>query len=127
MTGQNGLDSNKEQAISESGQERAISVQNLHGLDAKIITMMEKSQSQKKTSSGSQRAYSCKVCRKEDHGYNIKHHIEANHLEGNAFSCDMCRNTFRSRKTTEDAQVFFALFSLIKLPDQEWYCVHTLR
>ena len=58
------LISNIEQAISESGQERAISVQNLHELDAKTITMMKKSHN--KTSSGTQRSYSCNGCGEED-------------------------------------------------------------
>ena len=42
-------------------------------------------------------AYVCKVCGKEGLAYNIKDHIEANHLEGVVIPCNLCGKTVRSR------------------------------
>ena len=64
-------------------------------LDSKVKSMMEKSQNL--DSSGTKRAYICKVCGKEGAGINIRDHIEANHLEGVSLPCNVCGKVFRSR------------------------------
>ena len=64
-------------------------------LDSKVKSMMEKSQNL--DSSGTKRAYICKVCGKEGAGIAIRDHIEANHLEGVSLPCNVCGKVFRSR------------------------------
>ena len=64
-------------------------------LDSKVKSMMEKSQNL--DSSGTKKAYICKVCGKEGAGINIRDHIEANHLEGVSLPCNVCGKVFRSR------------------------------
>merc|ERR1719209_2799142 len=41
--------------------------------------------------------YKCTICGKEDKSYNLKDHIEKNHLEGVSIPCNLCGKTFRSR------------------------------
>ena len=68
---------------------------NLHELDERVKSMMEKSQN--RIEGGKRFADLCKVCGKEGFGGNIKEHIEANHLEGVVVPCRLCTKTFRSR------------------------------
>ena len=43
--------------------------------------------------------YKCTICGKEDKSYNLKNHIEKNHLEGVSIPCNLCEKTFRCTKT----------------------------
>ena len=43
--------------------------------------------------------YKCTVCGKEDRSYNLKNHIENNHLEGVSIPCNFCEKTFRCTKS----------------------------
>ena len=43
--------------------------------------------------------FKCTVCGKEDRGYNLKNHIENNHLEGVSIPCNFCKKTFRCTKS----------------------------
>ena len=67
----------------------------LEELEERVKSMMEKSQN--KLANGRGFADICKVCGKEGLGYNIKDHIEANHLEGIVIPCNSCAKTFRCR------------------------------
>ena len=69
-------------------------------LDAKMKSMMEKSEKFVKQGDGTPqnaRAYICKVCGKEGRLHHITNHIEANHLEGITIPCDFCQKTFTAR------------------------------
>ena len=70
----------------------------LEDLEERVVSMMEKSQHH----IGKQPAYICKVCGKEARCRDMKHHIEANHLEGVAIPCNLCDKTFRSRQTLNE-------------------------
>ena len=43
--------------------------------------------------------YKCTMCGKEDRSYNLKNHIENNHLEGVSIPCNFCEKTFRCTKS----------------------------
>ena len=73
---------------------------NFDELEERVRSMMEKSQN--KTAGGKHLAYNCTVCGKEGRGTYIKDHIETNHLEGVKIPCNLCGNTFRSRKRVLD-------------------------
>ena len=80
--------------------ERTIATENfisgdLQELDAKVKSMMEKSQNM--APNGKSVGHLCKVCGKEGAGIAIRDHIEANHLEGVSLPCNVCEKTFRSR------------------------------
>ena len=80
-------------------QERTISVQNfisedLQELDAKVKSLMDKSQN---ISSSGSRASTCKVCGKEGQMVAIRDHIEIKHLEGVSLPCDVCGKICTSR------------------------------
>ena len=66
-------------------------------LDAKVKSMMEKSQNLAPSGPCGSKAQICKVCGKEGAGISIRDHIEANHLEGVSLPCNICGNLFRSR------------------------------
>ena len=67
-------------------------------LDAKVKSMMEKSQNKISWGKGRMgKASVCKVCGKEGQIVAIRDHIEANHLEGIELPCNFCEKTFRSR------------------------------
>ena len=68
---------------------------NLKELDERVMSMMGKSANKLPTRKG--RADVCKVCGKEGERTQIKDHIEANHLEGIVFPCNLCDKSFRSR------------------------------
>ena len=68
----------------------------LHELDAKVKSMMTKSQS---TISNILRI--CTICGKEAASNVIKGHIEANHLEGISIPCDFCDKIFRTRHSVD--------------------------
>ena len=65
-------------------------------LDLKIKSMTKKSSNP--ISSGREKALICIVCGKEGVNKNIKDHIEANHIQGLIFRCDLCKKTYRTRK-----------------------------
>ena len=67
---------------------------NLHELDEKCNSMMDKTL--KKHPNGLP-LYRCKSCGKEAANSDLKKHIEANHLEGISIPCNICEKTFRSR------------------------------
>ena len=69
----------------------------LHGLDDQINSMMEFSENMITAGRQNVRARICKVCGKEGHPTDIKRHIEAKHIEGLMFSCDVCGKESRSR------------------------------
>ena len=84
---------------SELSQERTLSVQNfvpvnVQELDAKVKSLMEKSQN---ISSNGSRASTCKVCGKEGQLVAIRDHIEIKHLEGVSLPCDVCGKICTSR------------------------------
>ena len=85
---------------SKSGQqERAVALTssfsgNIQELDQKCNSMMEKTL--KKRADGLP-VYRCIVCGKEAKNGDLKHHIEANHLDGISIPCNICEKTFRSR------------------------------
>ena len=75
----------------------------LKALEEKVKSLMERSQNM--VPAGTQacgipkqdKAFICKVCGKEGHSTNIRHHIEANHLEGISIPCNFCDKDFGSR------------------------------
>ena len=76
---------------------------NLHALDEKVKSMMEKSNNMVQTGKRPDgkplltKAFICKVCGKEDSVTHIKNHIEANHLKGISVPCNYCDKAFCSR------------------------------
>ena len=86
---------------SELSQERTLSVQKfvpsdviVQELDAKVKSLMDKSQN---ISSSGSRASTCKVCGKEGQMVAIRDHIEIKHLEGVSLPCDVCGKICTSR------------------------------
>ena len=80
--------------------DNTVAVQNdisvdLDDLDERVKSMMEKSENN--YANGLRKADICKVCGKEGLGSAIKEHIEANHLEGMTFPCNLCEKIPRSR------------------------------
>ena len=70
-------------------------------LEEQVRSMMEKSENRlpkRKDKKENAFASICKVCGKEGNGIDIKRHIEANHLKGISLPCNLCENTFRSRR-----------------------------
>ena len=67
---------------------------NMHELDEKCNSMMEKTL---KKTANSNPLYKCTTCGKEAISGDLKKHIEANHLEGISIPCNFCEKTFRSR------------------------------
>ena len=65
-------------------------------LNNKSTSMMEKTS--KKSQCGNP-LYKCTICGKEDKSYNLKSHIERNHLEGVSIPCNLCGKTFRCTKS----------------------------
>ena len=85
-------------------EDKTVAVQNyisvdLGDIEERVKSMMEKSENN--LANSSQKADVCKVCGKEGMGSNIKAHIEANHLEGMMFPCNLCEKTPRSRKALD--------------------------
>ena len=70
--------------------------EDLDKLNERVNSMMEKSQSNYKEKK--QKAFICKMCGKEGLPWNIKYHIEANHLDGIVLPCNHCNLTFRTRQ-----------------------------
>ena len=50
------------------------------------------------TIGGKQKNNVCKVCGKEGTYGNIRNHIELKHMEGIALPCDLCGDTFTTRR-----------------------------
>ena len=48
------------------------------------------------------KAYVCQVCGKEGRGHHIRRHIEANHLEGISIPCNICNQTFSTRRSLRE-------------------------
>ena len=79
----------------------------LHELDEKVKSMMEKSQnviSYGKDNQQKRIADRCKVCGKEGHTVNIREHVEVKHLDNVAIPCNLCGQTFRSRRIMKSHQ-----------------------
>ena len=80
----------------------------LAALDQKVKSMMERSQnmiSNGKQADGTPKratALICKVCGKEGAPNSMRHHIEANHLEGISIPCDYCGKIYSSRASLSD-------------------------
>ena len=70
--------------------------QDLKELDARVKSMMTKSQNMVQLGNQRRTAEICKVCGKEGNPQAIKDHIEAKHLEGVSLPCNICEKTFRS-------------------------------
>ena len=68
----------------------------LQQLNSQSTSMMVKTST--KTSSGHP-LYRCTVCGKEGKSYNLRNHIEVNHLEGVSIPCNLCEKTFRCTKS----------------------------
>ena len=68
----------------------------LKDLDKKCNSMMERTLRRKENG---QSLYKCKVCGKEEICGGLKHHIEANHLQGISIPCNFCEKTFGSRNS----------------------------
>ena len=66
----------------------------LQELDEKVKSMMQMSLNKMKSG---RRALICKVCGKEGEGRPIREHIEANHIEGISFPCNICGKISKSR------------------------------
>ena len=86
--------------IDPSTRERTVAIkgdisEDLSQLDEQIKSMMEMSQNL--VSSGKYKAHTCKACGKEGMRNDIRKHIEANHLEGLSFPCNLCEKSCRSR------------------------------
>ena len=79
------------------------SITNLHALDEKVKSMIEKGQ--KMITIGKQyngtpmrtKSCICKVCGKEGRQKDIRDHVEQNHLEGISIPCGLCDKAFSSR------------------------------
>ena len=65
-------------------------------LDTKCNSMMERTLRRKENG---QSLYKCKVCGKEEISGGLKHHIEANHLQGISIPCNFCEKTFGTRNS----------------------------
>ena len=76
----------------------------LQALNDKVISLTEKGEKMipnGKRENGTTKlaqSYICKVCKKEDKWFNIRKHIEASHIDGISIPCDICDNTFSSRR-----------------------------
>ena len=66
---------------------------NIDELEERVKSLMEKGQ--KNHNDRKEKSFICKVCGKEGLAWNIKDHIEANHLDGIALPCNHCDRTFR--------------------------------
>jgi len=78
-----------------------VNLTDAHELDAKVKSMMTKSQNVVR----GRKADICTVCGKEDTRTNIIDHIEANHLEGVSLPCIYCEKTFRSRHSLRNHMI----------------------
>ena len=67
-------------------------------LDQQIKTMMDSTENYITRKSGERRrVFICKVCGKEAEDFDLRRHIEANHLSNINHSCNICGKTSRSR------------------------------
>ena len=67
-------------------------------LDAKIISMLSEGVTHLTSSTGKvKKATACSVCGKEGFRSNIKVHIEANHIQGLIFKCNVCGHNSKTR------------------------------
>ena len=79
------------------------SISNLQAHEERVKSMIEKGQriiqygNRANGMPKQEKSWICKVCGKEGRLYNIKEHIEYNHLEGVSIPCDFCGNTFQTR------------------------------
>ena len=77
--------------------DKTVAVQNISSVDLDDLEQRVKSMMEKIKVANGRGAYICKLCGKEGRGDVIKDHIEANHLEGMEFPCDLCGKTSRTR------------------------------
>jgi len=94
---------NESQDAGESPREGVVAlndstvVADLEGLDEQIKAMMEISENALGGAYGNLKARACKVCGKEGKDFDIRRHIESNHITGVSHSCNVCGKTSRSR------------------------------
>ena len=69
---------------------------NLQELDEKCNSMMERTSRRK---DNGQSLFKCKLCGKEEICGGMKHHIEANHLQGVSIPCNFCEKKFPTRNS----------------------------
>ena len=69
----------------------------MNELDEHIESMMGRGENIIQHGAKSKKACVCQVCGKEGLKWNIKDHIEANHIEGISIPCSFCEKSFRSR------------------------------
>ena len=67
----------------------------LDELEARVMSMMQKSENRLSDTYQNRRAYICKECGKQGFVAAIKDHIESNHLEGIRLPCTHCGKIFR--------------------------------
>ena len=71
----------------------------LPGLDEKIRSMMEYSENLVSGKRGNTRMRVCKVCGKEGSLTQTKQHLEAKHIGGLSFTCNICGNVAKTRNS----------------------------
>ena len=69
---------------------------NLQELDEKCNSMMERTSRRK---DNGQSLFKCRLCGKEEICGGMKHHIEANHLQGVSIPCNFCEKKFPTRNS----------------------------
>ena len=90
------IDSGKDLAGDGSLAPKSYFSGDLKDLDNKCKSLMERTSSRKENG---QSLYKCKVCGKEEICGGMKHHIEANHLQGISVPCNFCEKTFGTRNS----------------------------
>ena len=76
----------------------------LDELEARVMSMMQKSENRLSDTYQNRRAYICKECGKEGFVAAIKDHIESNHLGGIRLPCTYCGKIFRFFILTKSQQ-----------------------
>merc|ERR1712129_634587 len=71
---------------------------NLQNMDEKVKSMMGASDNYIK-SGRKEKAKVCKMCGKEGASTTIMNHIEANHLDGTSYSCNICEYVAKTRNS----------------------------
>ena len=85
------------QQLSDSKTETTNLTPSLDQLDEMINSKLMKSD--RKMEGRREKWVICKVCGKEGQGVNIRNHIESNHLQGIALSCNLCGEIFKTKRT----------------------------
>merc|ERR1712129_498120 len=71
---------------------------NLQNMDEKVKSMMGASENYIK-SGRKEKAKVCKMCGKEGASTTIMNHIEANHIDGTSYSCNICEYVAKTRNS----------------------------